>query len=118
LIDENIEEVLSIDAIIAIQQIESWFFYDIGGIYSFLRVPKAQRKLKAYKPPERYGYKELQRLFERFGKTYSKGKRAGNFIDHLDLGVIVDNCKELQRGIERIRVQSGDISNHLFVGDY
>ena len=115
--NESIERILSIDAIVATKQIESWFFYDIGGIFSFLRVPRAQRKPKAYKPPERYGYKELQRLFERYGKTYSKGKRAGNFIEHLDLGKIVDNCRKLERGIALIRDRSGDIGNHLFGGD-
>jgi len=111
---EGIEQVLSIDSIIATKQIESWFFYDIGGIYDFLGAPHSRRKIKKYKPPENFGKKDLHRLFEQFGKDYKSGKRAGNFINHLDIGKIVSNCKVLRDGIELIRSQAKDLTNHIF----
>lgn len=112
--DEKIKTVLSIDLIQATQQIESWFLYDIEGIYSFLAVPTAERNPNAFKPPERYSYKDLQRLFERYGKTYNKGKRAGHFIEKLNIKKINTNCEELRKGIELIKSQSGDATNNLF----
>jgi len=112
--DENIKKILSINSIIATQQIESWFFYDIDGIYVFLNVPKSRRKPTSFKPPERFGYKHLQRLFERYNKTYTKGKRAEYFINQLDVNKIASNCNELREGIELIKSQSNDLTNHLF----
>lgn len=105
---------LSVNLIKATQQIESWFFYDIEGIYIYLKVPKSQRKRNAYQPPERFGYRDLQRLFEKYGKTYMKGKRAESFINKLDIEKIVCNCKELREGIQLIQSQAGDLTNHLF----
>jgi hypothetical protein len=111
---EGIEQVLSIDSIIATKQIESWFFYDIGGIYDFLGAPHSKRNPKKYKPPENFGKKDLRRLFEQFGKDYKSGKRAENFINHLDIGKIVSNCKVLSDGIELIISQAKDLINHIF----
>lgn len=105
--DKQIENVLSIDLIKATQQIESWFLYDIEGIYTFLKVPTATRKPNAYKPPERFGSKDLQHLFERYNKIYSKGKRCENFINHLDIEKIVRECRELREGIKLIKSQAG-----------
>ncbi|MFZ2148695.1 MAG: DUF4276 family protein [Sedimentisphaerales bacterium] len=113
--DENIKNILSINLIRATQQIESWFLYDIEGIYEYIKVPRSQRNPKAFRPPEKFGYRHLQRLFERYGKTYTKGKKAGNFINHLDTGKIVSNCKELRQGIELIQSQADDLTNHFFL---
>lgn len=112
--DEKIKSVLSIDLIKATQQIESWFFHDIEGINQFLKVPRAQRNLSAFKPPEKFGYKDLQRLFERYGKTYNKGEKAANFINHLNIEKMVSKCKELREGIKLIQSQADDLTNHLF----
>ena len=103
---ENLFKVKSVDRIIATQQIESWFLYDIEGIYKFLTVPKAQRNLRKYRPPEKFTYKDLETLFENHNKTYHKGKkRAGNFLDNLDIKKIHDNCMELSKGIALIQKQ-------------
>lgn len=112
--DKNISSVLSINLIVATKQIESWFFYDLGTIYRFLKVPRAQRKSSAFKPPEKFGYKDLQRLFERYGKVYSKGKRSKNFIDHLDVKKIASDCKDLRKGIALIQSQANKSTNYLF----
>ena len=98
--------VLSIDTIIATQQIESWFFYDIEGIYKFLKVPRTKRKPKRYQPPEKFGHKELQKLFENYGNSYNKGKRCAGFINQLDIKKIISNCQELKKGIELIKSQA------------
>jgi len=113
--NENIKAILSINLIIATQQIESWFLYDIEGIFEYIKVPRSQRNPKAFRPPEKFGYRHLQRLFEKYGKTYTKGKKAGNFINHLDTDKIVSNCKELRHGIELIQLQAEDLTNHLFL---
>jgi len=113
--NENIRAILSINLIRATQQIESWFLYDIEGIYEYIKVPISQRNLKAFRPPEKFGYRHLQRLLERYGKTYTKGKKAGNFINHLDIDKIVSNCKELRQGIKLIQSQAEDLTNHLFL---
>ncbi len=112
--DENIRAILSINSVIATQQIESWFFYDIDGIYKFLKVPATKRNSKAFRPPEKFGYKHLQRLFERYKRTYTKGKKAGYFINQLDINKIASNCKELREGIELLQSQANDLTNHLF----
>jgi hypothetical protein len=112
--DETIKNVLGIDLIRATQQIESWFFYDIEGIYKFLRTPKSQRNLRAFKPPEKFGYRDLQKLFEKHGKTYNKGKKAAFFINKLNIGRIVSNCKELKDGITLIQSQASDLKNQLY----
>lgn len=112
--EQKLINILSIDSIIATQQLESWFFYDIEGIYRFLKVPQSQRNPNAFKPPEKYGYKQLQKLFERNSKTYSKGKRCQSFIKNLNTRKIASNCKELHDGIELIKLQANDPKNHIF----
>ena len=106
--------MLSINVIVATKQIESWFFCDLNAIYRFLKVPRAQRKSSAFKPPEKFGYKDLQRLFERYGKVYNKGERSKNFINHLDIKKIVSDCKDLSKGIALIQSQADKLTNYLF----
>jgi len=111
----NIESVLSIDAIIATQQIESWFFWDMETIYKCLRVARSRRKKNAYRPPDRYTYHDMIRLFRNYGKVYNKGKkRCGYFIRQLNLDIIIRNCSELRKGIEKIKSQANDTTTHLF----
>ena len=110
----NIESVLSIDAIIATQQIESWFFWDMETIYKCLKVKHSQRKKNAYRPPDRYTYHDMIKLFRNHGKVYNKGKRCGYFIQQLNLDIIIRNCSELRKGIEKIKSQANDTTTHLF----
>ncbi|MCK4886025.1 MAG: DUF4276 family protein [Planctomycetes bacterium] len=112
--ERNIKSVLSIDAIIATQQIESWFFWDMETIYKCLNVRRSQRKKNAYRPPERYTYHDMIKLFRNNGKAYNKGKRCGYFIQQLNLDRIIENCRELREGIEKIKSQANDTTNHLF----
>lgn len=102
----GILNVLSIEGIIARQMIESWFFYDIAGIYRYLRVPRSQRRLNAYRPVERYRVENLKKLFRRYGKVYTEGERARGLIQSLDLPCIINQCAALRRGIERIELRS------------
>ncbi len=112
--DNDLRQVLSVDVILATQQIESWFLYDIEAIYKHLKVPRAKRNPRRYQPPEKFTYKDLQKLFERYGKAYNKGRRAANFISNLDLNRIAKQCAELRDGIALIKSQAEDRSNHLF----
>jgi len=99
----NITNVLSVDQIIATQMIESWFFHDIMGIFKYLKVPKANRNPKAYRPVEQFRANDLNELFRRYDKVYSKGDRARHFIESLDVKLIYDQCKVLKEGVELIR---------------
>lgn len=106
--------VLSVDLLLADPEIESWFFYDIEGIYKFLGTKTSQRNVKKYSNPKNLCKKDLQGLFHRFGKEYLPGKRAANFINHLDIDKIITKCKELSDGIALIQSQATDLTNHLF----
>ena len=106
--------VLSVDLLSADPEIESWFFYDIEGIYKFLGVKTSQRNVKKYSNPKNLCKKDLQRLFHRFEKEYLPGKRAANFINHLDIDKIITECKELHDGIALIQSQATDLTNNLF----
>ena len=95
--------VSSINEIVATQDLESWFFYDLEGIYKHLRVPKAQRNLTAYNNVEATNNRTLSDLFHRFNKHYQKGKRVHGFISQLDLDKIYDNAIELKSSIKIIK---------------
>jgi len=110
----SMTNVLSVTAIMADPEIESWFFYDIDGIYRFLRAQRSQRNPEKFKNPRSLGKKDLERLFEHFGKVYVSGERAENFIMHLDILKIISQCTELREGIELIKKQANDATNHLF----
>jgi len=107
-------QILSITAIQADPDIESWFFYDIEGIYKFLRAPKSKRNIKKYTTPSQFGKKDLKRLFRQFDNQYREGQRARNFIESLNMDKIVAGCTELREGIELIRTRSQDMTNHIF----
>ena len=94
--------VLSIEKVIATQMIESWFLYDMDGIYKFLSTPHAERKHHKFKPPEKFNHIDLAKLFNRYKKSYIKGHKCQNFVNHLDIDKIVRACDELQKGINSI----------------
>lgn len=104
--DSDFNRLLSADAIISTQVIESWYFYDLEGIYKFLKVPKSQRNPARFAPPEKFTHIHLAKLFERYGKTYIKGHRSANFISNLDLAKIYTNCNELKDGLDLIASQA------------
>jgi len=110
----GLTKTLSVDEIIATKQIESWFFYDINNIFVYLKVPRSKRNAKRYTPCKKYGYKDLQKLFEKNGKTYSKGNRAKPFIKKLNINKVVESCEELGEGVKLIKSQANDLTNHLF----
>lgn len=89
---DNIEDLKLFEAI---QDIESWFFHDIDGIYSFLRFQKARRNLSKYKPVEKFNNRDLSKLFTQAGKEYKKGEASENFINNLNLEIIKTRAKQL-----------------------
>ena len=83
----------------AVQDIESWFFHDIEGIYKFLHLPQKSLSgsvLRKYKPVEKLNHQDLSRLFKQSGKVYRKGYASENFINNLDIEKIRNNSKVLQ----------------------
>lgn len=105
--------VLSVGVILADPDIESWFFYDIEGIYKFLGAKKSQRNIRKYRNVSKLGKKDLQQLFGRFGKVYFSGNRAKHFINNLDIKKIVSKCRKLGNGIKLIQLQADDLTDNL-----
>jgi len=82
----------------AVQDIESWFFHDIKGIYKFLQLPQrnlSRNVLRKYRPVEKLNHQYLSRLFRESGKEYRKGYASENFINNLDIEKIRSNSKVL-----------------------
>ncbi len=82
----------------AIQDIESWFFHDIDGIFKFLKFK--QNKLtknarRKYKPVEKLNHQDLSKLFMQAGKEYIKGDSSEYFINSLDIEVVRKNSEVL-----------------------
>lgn len=94
--------IASINEIIATQDVESWFFYDLEGIYNFLKVPKNKRNYKAYINIEATNNRVLSSLFHRYNKHYQKGTRVQGFVNQLYIDKIVENVKELKDAINFI----------------
>jgi len=98
-VTNHVSEVIEI---IATQDIESWFFIDIEGIYTFLKVPITRRNPNKYKSIESFNHRNLSNLFRTHNKVYLKGKRAAGLIDQLDINKIYDECQDLRAGIEKM----------------
>jgi hypothetical protein len=94
--------ISSINEIIATQDIESWFFHDLEGIYKYLRVPKAKRNLNAFNNIEATNNRVLSTLFHRFDRHYQKGKKVEGFLNALDIDKIFNNVKELKDSVMAI----------------
>ncbi len=94
--------ISSINEIVATQDLESWFFHDLEGIYKYLKVPKHLQNLSAYNNVEATNNRILSSLFHRFDKHYQKGKRVQGFINQLDIDKIYNNVDELKSAISII----------------
>ena len=95
--------IKSIEEIIATQDLESWFFHDINGIYNFLDVPLNLRNPHKYIETERFNNYNLSSLFLKFGKVYSKrGKSVEGFLDSLDLNLIFDKTPDLKLPFKKL----------------
>ena len=94
----------AIHEIIATQMLESWFFIDIDGIYSYLKMPASQREPHKYSNHEKYTADNLDELFKQKDKRskYYKGAGCIDLIKHLDLMKIHDNCPDLKKGIDKL----------------
>jgi hypothetical protein len=113
---ENLKNILSVDAIIANQMIESWFFYDLNGIYNYLSVSESERKpLDKYLTPSVCTCRDLIDLFKKYNQYYHEGQRSEKFINSLDIHKIINSCTELKAGIELIKTQSTSLQNNIFV---
>lgn len=97
--------IASITEIIATQDLESWFFYDIKGLYKFLNIPKTKQNFSLFKNPEQLNNVHLSHLFHKNGKHYQKGTKTAGLIDKLNLELIYDNIEDLQKAIEAILKQ-------------
>lgn len=95
--------VKSIRQIVATQDLESWFFHAIEGIYKFLKVPVARRNIKKYSNVEATNHQTLSHLFHINKKHYQKGTRVEGFINNLDIDLIYNNVPELKSAFNFIQ---------------
>lgn len=101
--------IKTINQVVATQDLESWFFHDMSGIYAYLRASKKQRIHTVYPNVEKAHNRILSDLFHKHDKHYQKGKRAEGFIEALNLEKIVDSVSELQELILILRgLNKGD----------
>ena len=94
--------ICEINEIIATQDLESWMFHDLAGIYKFLQTPKPLRNLKAYPNVEATNNYTLSALFHRNKKHYQKGRRVEGFLKSLDLKLIFSKVSELEEAKKKI----------------
>ncbi len=113
---KNKSRIVSINEILATQDLESWLFLDLEGIYVNLRVPTAEKNMNKFSNVEATNNRVLSQLFRRYNKHYQKGERVENFLNGLDLNKIYNTSHDLKEGIEFIkkicRVQSKRRKQH------
>lgn len=95
--------IKSINEIIATQDLESWFFHDLEGVYKFLKVPVAKRNMKLFKNTEATHNRILSNFFYKHNKLYQKGKKVQGFLNYLDFEKIYSNVQELKDAILAIQ---------------
>lgn len=96
------DRVKEISEIIATQDLESWLFHDILGIYRFLKVPIKQQNIRTYSNVYMQNNRTLSSLFRKYGKVYMKRKGFQGFIEKLDLKKIHNSESELQKLVNYI----------------
>lgn len=89
--------IKSVKEVIATQDIESWFFHDLKGIYDFLRIPNKKRNYNRYRNIDKTNNYVLSELFRKQGKLYQKGKKVEGFINTLDIEEITSKVSELKK---------------------
>lgn len=95
--------IKSINEIIATQDLESWFFHDLEGIYKFLKVPASKRSMNLFKNTDNTNNRILSDFFYKHNKLYLKGKSVKGFLNCLDLDKIYSKASELKDAIEVIK---------------
>jgi hypothetical protein len=103
---QQIKQFKNLFPVIAILMIESLFFIDIDGIYTFLRARKSLRNPKKYNAFRSLSADDLTSLFKQFGKIYYKGHRCKNFVEALDINKIIAKASELSKMLENIKIRS------------
>jgi len=98
--------IKTIEQIVATQDLESWFFHDINGIYDYLNVPKKDRTFRVHNV-ENLNNKDLAALFRKHGKVYGKrsqqkGDALEKFIASLNIELIYEQANDLRVGVERM----------------
>jgi len=96
------QRIAGIIEILATQDLESWLFIDIEGIFNFLRVPRRSRNPRRFQNIESFNHRNLSYLFRQYKRVYSKGHRVEGLLESLDLNKIYEECPDLREGIQRM----------------
>ncbi len=98
-ITQKKSRIKGISEIVATQDLESWFFHDMNGIYNYLKVPKKSRTL-VISDVEKTNNRVLAQLFRKHNRIYQKrGKACAGFIASLDLDMIYRKSTDLKKAI-------------------
>lgn len=95
--------IITINEIVATQDLESWLFHDIDGIYTHLRTKNTKRNPSKYRNVEKFNNSHLSQLFHQVNKHYQKGKRVEGFLTSLDFEKIIAKTEPLQSLISIIK---------------
>jgi Domain of unknown function (DUF4276) len=98
------DRIGSIEEVIATEDIESWLFHDVEGLFKYLKVPKPQQNKKKFLNVDATNCALLSELFRKYrGEFYRKGENAKPVIDSLDINKIYENCDDLRSAIELLK---------------
>jgi len=86
---KKIKGFKNLTCVIAVLVIESLFFIDINGIYTFLRAPHNKRKPKKYSEYRTLTDRDLKKLFKSFDKLYQKGHHCKTLVSSLNIKKII-----------------------------
>ncbi len=98
----DIENCLAINDVIAELMIESLFFIDIDGLYKFLRAKKTKRNPRKFSNFRIQTHRELDKLFQQFGKTYIKGHKVESLVQSIDLEKISSTAEEISSFLAQV----------------
>lgn len=95
--------IFHVEQIIATRELESWFHYDVEGLYDFFGKPKGKRKSNPYPSPHSLSADDLVIEAAKHNKDYKKGGDAEKLLNHLNLDTIYTHCKEFRKGVELLK---------------
>lgn len=97
-----IANIKKIQAIEAIQMIESWFFYDLETILKHIQLKGSTTLRQRYSNPQKLTHKDLEGLFNKGSKNTHYRKGDARFLNKLDIDKIYNNASELKKGMQDI----------------
>lgn len=100
-LDKEKNKTYMIEEVVATKELESWFLYDMNGIYNYLGVSKRKRNLNHFGDPHNYKSSDLISFCRKHKKEYSKGHKSQELIECLDINYIYQQCEEFNTAFKK-----------------